>query len=54
MATGSLFRGINSPGGIDFAMEMIPRGNRFLLNEIFVVIHLERERVHVHCTEPVF
>jgi hypothetical protein len=32
MATGSLFLGIDSSGGIDSVMALIPRRNRFLLH----------------------
>ncbi len=32
MATGSLFLGIESSGGIDSPIELIPRRNRFLLH----------------------
>ncbi len=35
MATASLFLGIDSPGGIDCDVELIPRRNRFLLYENF-------------------
>jgi hypothetical protein len=33
MATACLFLGIDSPGGIDYDVELIPRRNRFLLYE---------------------
>ncbi len=35
MAIGSLFLGIDSSGGIDYAMELIPRRNIVLLYENF-------------------
>jgi Na+/H+-dicarboxylate symporter len=35
MATGSLFLGINSSGGIHSAIELIPRRNQFFLYENF-------------------
>jgi hypothetical protein len=41
MATGSLFLGIDSSGGIDSVMKLMPRQNRFLLKENFYVVHLE-------------
>jgi hypothetical protein len=48
MATGSLFLGIVSSGGIDSTTELIPRRNLFLLFENFSFIHLERERERGH------
>jgi hypothetical protein len=38
MNTGSLFLGIDSSGGIDSAMELTPRRNRFLLDEKFFTV----------------
>ena len=35
MATGNIFLGIDSSGGIDSAIELIPRRNRFPLCENF-------------------
>jgi hypothetical protein len=47
LPTGSLFLGIDSSGGINSTIELIPRRNRFLLDKNLYVINLERERGHM-------